>query len=193
MPKIAPPANFSVTDHGDARLGHNRLSVDCEHDGYRFHYWADINLNPQRNEDGTVTIFKNPPFDIGYRDEGWFKTRYLTNGKGQGKIVFDAMAAAAPGLLPAALKARADYEAARKAKQQDAEREYRAEKAGPQLVLEARKLLEVVKRESPEPDTTPLDSPSGAWESGWDAAMAAVSGEMAGIRALLRQVDGETA
>lgn len=99
----------------EVHLHDSRAAVSCDYEGARYHYWAELDLQPFRESansrlgatfGGKIMIFKNPPAGTPHRGLGDFNTRYLMHDRGIGKIVFDAMSAAAPALLPEAMALR---------------------------------------------------------------------------------------
>lgn len=118
---IPVPTGIEVDVHSD------RLAVCCEFEGARFHVWTDFDLRPH-----DATVFKNPP--KGAEQGKDFSTRRLDSRKGQGKVVFDAMMAAAPALLPQALERKAAVASAARAKRERLHAEHLVREAAPDLL-----------------------------------------------------------
>jgi hypothetical protein len=110
---MTPIQNVEIELH----YGNDRASVSWEHDGARFHYWADL---PSLDVDGP--IYKNPP--LGTKSDrsnpAYFDTRKLQPTSGPCRKMLDqAHRAIVEGdLVAKAYEARAAQKAAEAAKRQ---------------------------------------------------------------------------
>ncbi len=132
----AAPTNIRI------EASNERFYAECEFDGARFHVWLNGDGEPDResiysDRPGEVTLYKNPPRGTPSNGPGDFRTRKLEAGRGQGKIVFDAMMAQVPALMPAAKQAAADRHAAEGRRLRQIQAAEMARRAGPELLVAA--------------------------------------------------------
>jgi len=124
------------------RYSANRLSLEWEDaERNRYHTWLDEQTFEPRVESSfgrhanKVIIYKNPPIEIGVRDEGYFKTRYLDAGAASNAKILAAVKTMID--IPAeAKKATAEQEAADLEKAGERRKDYMRhckEKAGEAL------------------------------------------------------------
>lgn len=132
----AQPTDIGVDFHGE------RVSLSCDLAGAHFHIWTDRSLKPL-----DATVFKNPPRGTKHGSAEDFRTRRLGAEKGQGRVVFEALMAAAPALLPQAL----EREAAAARAEDDAMRariaEHHVREAAPELLTAAPTALDALTDE----------------------------------------------
>lgn len=122
----------SLWDHdGVIKIGGSSISLGFDCDGARYHVWLD------KHGEMREPLYKNPPRNIEYKKEGWFKTRELDLAAQSSQKLLKAALAQAGNFraaYAAAYKAGEDKLAAEKAANAEASRIALVKEAGPALL-----------------------------------------------------------
>lgn len=126
-------------------INSGRFVVKCQSQDARYHAWLndDLAIELERrmgsgNREKVATIYKNPPAGTEHNSPADFKTRYLTDNKGEGKIVAAHMLANLEVQRAAALAKVAEEKAAE-------ERKYAAQARQNRIEAEAHEMYKLVE------------------------------------------------
>lgn len=128
--------------------GSLQLALSCHYDGARFHIW----LNRETLKPCDSKLYKNSI--AGYKEEGYFSTRYLEQNEGVGAKIVPVMLLKAAELKDATEKSIQLEEAHRCAINEDSYRDVLVERAGKTLLVQLQKAIKFFEENGGDEDYT---------------------------------------